>query len=95
MADEHPLSDLTQLGGAIAEMARDLRLLRVQVEHIAARLAAHEQRLTALDARSALIERSTPQQLSRFDAVDAALTAIREWLLANQRMLIELVGRKG
>jgi hypothetical protein len=107
MADEHLP---TPPGSTIAEIAHDLRLLRLQVENIAARLAAQDQRF---DARSAGIEQSThnligevargfgqqQQQLSRveqrFDAVDAGLTAIREGLLGNQRMLIELVGRKG
>jgi hypothetical protein len=119
MADDTlPPPDLTLLGGTITEMGRDVRLLRLQVDNIAARLASHDQRfsaldtrLTGIDQRFASIEQSIhnligetargfgqqQQQLTRleqrFDVVDAGLTAIREGLAANTKLLTDLLGR--
>ena len=58
MADTPIPPDLTLLGGTITEVGRDVRLLRLQMDNMAARLASHDQRFTALDARSAGIEQS-------------------------------------
>lgn len=51
--------DLTLLSGQITETGRDIRLLRLQVDNIAARLATHDQRFTAIDQRLATLEQST------------------------------------
>jgi uncharacterized coiled-coil protein SlyX len=51
MADTPIPPDLTLLSGSMTEMGRDLRLLRLQVDNIAARLASHDQRFTSIDGR--------------------------------------------
>jgi uncharacterized coiled-coil protein SlyX len=62
MADTPIPPDLTLLSGQITETGRDVRLLRLQVDNIAARLAAqdqrHDQRFTAVDQRLATLEQS-------------------------------------
>jgi uncharacterized coiled-coil protein SlyX len=62
MATDTLPPDLTLLSGSITEMGRDVRLLRLQVDNIAARLAAqdqrHDQRFSAIDQRLATLEQS-------------------------------------
>jgi hypothetical protein len=116
--DTIPPPDLTLLGGTITEMGRDVRLLRLQVDNIAARLGTHDQRFSALDTRLTGIDQrftgieqsihnligevargfgQQQQQLTRiekrFDAADAGLTAIREGLAANTKLLSDLLAR--
>jgi uncharacterized coiled-coil protein SlyX len=46
-----PPLDLTLLGGNIAEITRDIRMLRLQVDIITGRLAGQDQRFTTIDQR--------------------------------------------
>jgi hypothetical protein len=83
--DTIPPPNLPLIGGAVTEIARDLRLLRLQVDAFAARLATHDQRFTPdLIGEVARGFGQQQEQLTRieqrFDAVDAGLTAIRTTL---------------
>jgi uncharacterized coiled-coil protein SlyX len=50
--------DLTLLSGTVLEAARDIRLLRLQMDNLASRLGALEQRFSMLDQRLASVEQS-------------------------------------
>jgi uncharacterized protein involved in exopolysaccharide biosynthesis len=83
-----PQPDLTLLSGSIAEMGRDQRLLRLQVDNIAARLASHDQRFTAIDSRLATVEQSihglTSETARGFGQQQQQLTRIEQRLDAVQ-----------
>ena len=55
--------DLTMLGGTLSEIARDLRLLRLQVDNIAGRLMAQDTRSAGVDGRLAALEQSMHELL--------------------------------
>jgi hypothetical protein len=68
MSEEPSLADPTLLSGLVQKMARDVRLLRLQLDNLAPRListdqrlAITEQRFVAVDQRLAVKERSIHQ----------------------------------
>ena len=93
--------DSTLLGGTVQEIARAMRLLRLQVESSSTRMGVVDQRLTnleqGLDRLTSRVSRGfgqIQQQLTRtekrFDAVDAGLGALREQAATNTRQLEEI-----
>ena len=50
--------DLTLLAGTLSELARDMRLMRLQVDNLASRFAGLDGRLSGLDGRIAGLEQS-------------------------------------
>lgn len=53
-----PQMDVTLLSGSVAEIGRDLRLLRLQIDIIAGRLANQAVRFTGIEGRLATVEQS-------------------------------------
>lgn len=57
-------ADLTLLSGTVQETARELRLLRLQVESVSARMATLDQRLGTVDQRLTNLEQGTDRLTS-------------------------------
>lgn len=104
MASDTLPPDLTLLGGTLTELAREQRLLRLQVDNIAARLAGHDTRFAGVEAsiHGLIGEMSRgfgqqQQQLTRIelrlDAVQAGLTGIGATLADNTRLLTDFLSR--
>jgi len=50
--------DLTLISGTLQELARDVRLLRLQIDSLASRAAGQDSRLGGIDGRIAAMEQS-------------------------------------
>jgi uncharacterized coiled-coil protein SlyX len=50
--------DLTMISGAVLEVTRDVRLMRLQLDALAARLSGHDGRFGGIDGRLAALEQS-------------------------------------
>jgi chromosome segregation ATPase len=94
--------DLTMLSGSIQEMQRDLRLLRLQADTMAARNGTLDQRMGTLEqAIHGTINEigrgfdQLQQQVTRLerriDGVDAELTALREAVDTNAAQIIAAI----
>jgi hypothetical protein len=103
--------DLTLLSGSLQGMEREVRLLRLQLDHLAgtvpvrlggieARLGVMEQSVHDLAAEVARGFGQVQQQLTRhekrFDALDAGLAALPEKLTEHmERIMRAIVGAGG
>jgi prefoldin subunit 5 len=87
--------DLTMLSGSIQEMQRDLRLLRLQTETMAARNGTLDQAIHGTINEIGRGFDQLQQQVTRLerrvDGVDAELTALREAVDTNAAQIIAAV----
>lgn len=96
-------ADFTLLSGLVQETAREVRLLRLQMDNLVSRSASTEQRLATMEQSFhelvgevsrgfAQVQQQATRQEKRFDAVDAGLAWLRETAAENARQLAELIG---
>jgi len=91
--------DLTFISGLVQETARDLRLMRLQLDNIASRVGVIEGRVGTLEqsfhdlvgevARGFdQVQQKLTRQEKRIEAVDVGLTALRADLAANTAQIL-------
>jgi prefoldin subunit 5 len=87
--------DLTMLSGSIQEMQRDLRLLRLQTETMAARNGTLDQAIhgtiNEIGRGFDQLQQQVTRLERRIDGVDAELTALREAVDTNAAQIIAAV----
>jgi hypothetical protein len=101
MSDE-VIPHLTLLSGPTQETAREVRLMRLQLDNLVARAAGADQRIGVLEqsfhelvgevARGfGQLQQQVSRQEKRLDAIDAGLTSLRETAAESVRQMGELV----
>jgi prefoldin subunit 5 len=87
--------DLTMLSGSIQEMQRDLRLLRLQTETMAARNGTLDQAIhgtiNEIGRGFDQLQQQVTRLERRIDGVDAELTALREAVDTNAAQIIAAI----
>ncbi len=97
--------DLTLLAGTMQEVAREVRLMRLQLDNLASRLAGQEGRVGALEQSFhdlvgevsrglGQVQQQITRQEKRLEAVDGGLAALRAELAESTTRIVEAIGGK-
>lgn len=96
------IGDLTLLSGLMRETAREVRLLRLQVENLVSRFAGMEQRIAVMEQSFhelvgevsrgfGQIQQQLTRSEKRFETMDAGLSALRAEAAENTAQIIRAI----